>query len=98
MKADSLLHNISVDSILYLEAFGDYVKIHTETKILMVLSTLKSFEGKVPADRFVRVHRSYIVNVKRIDNIDPSNLQIGSRIIPVSPGYREELLSKINLI
>lgn len=98
VKADSLLHNVSVDSILYLEAFGDYVKIHTENKILMVLSTLKSFEGKVPSDCFVRVHRSFIVNVKKIDNIDPSNLQIGSRVIPVSPAYREELLSKINLI
>ncbi len=98
VKADSLLHNVPVNSILFIEAFGDYVKIHTESKVLMVLSTLKSFEGKIPSDQFLRVHRSYIVNIKRIDNIDPANLQIGTKIIPISPSYREELLSKINLL
>jgi DNA-binding LytR/AlgR family response regulator len=98
VKADSLLHNVPVNSILYIEAFGDYVKIHTETKVLMVLSTLKAFEEKIPSDQFLRVHRSYIVNVKKIDNIDPNNLQIATKIIPISPNYREELLGKINLL
>jgi DNA-binding LytR/AlgR family response regulator len=46
----------------------------------------------------VRVHRSYIVNVKRIDNIDPSNLQIRDRIIPISANHRDGLLNKINLL
>lgn len=98
VKADSLLHNIIVEQILYIEAFGDYVKIHTDKKVLMVLATLKSFETKVPGSHFARVHRSFIVNLRRIDNIDPNNLQIGTAIIPISPNHREELLSKIELI
>lgn len=98
VKVDSLLHNIDLKSILWIEAYGDYVKINTEEKMLMVLSTLKAIEGKLPDDQFVRVHRSYIVNVKRIDNIDPNNLQIGSKILPISASHREGLINKINLL
>jgi DNA-binding LytR/AlgR family response regulator len=98
VKVDSLLHNIDLSSILWIEAYGDYVKINTDQKMLMVLSTLKAIESKLPESRFVRVHRSYIVNVKRIDNIDPSNLQIRDKIIPISANHRDGLLNKINLL
>lgn len=98
VKVDSLLHNIDLNSILWIEAYGDYVKINTDQKMLMVLSTLKAIEGKLPDNRFVRVHRSYIVNVKRVDNIDPSNLQIRDKIIPISANHRDGLLNKINLL
>jgi DNA-binding LytR/AlgR family response regulator len=98
VKVDSLLHNISLNSILWIEAYGDYVKINTDQKMLMILSTLKGIEGRLPENQFVRVHRSFIVNLKRIDNIDPSNLQIGTKIIPISSTYRESLSSKMNLL
>lgn len=98
VKVDSMLHNLEVNNILWVEANGDYVKINTAQKMLMVLATLKSVEGKLPADQFVKVHRSYIVNIKHVDNIDPSNLQIGSKIIPVSVHFREDLINKINLL
>ena len=98
VKVDSLLHNIELKAILWIEAYGDYVKINTEEKMLMVLSTLKAIENKLPSNQFVRVHRSYIVNVKRVDNIDPSNLQIGTKIIPISSSHREGLINKINLL
>jgi DNA-binding LytR/AlgR family response regulator len=98
VKVDSLLHNINLDTILWVEAYGDYVKINTDQKMLMVLSTLKAIESKVPEDEFVRVHRSFIVNIKRIDNIDPNNLQIGPKIIPISANFRDSLMNKISLL
>jgi DNA-binding LytR/AlgR family response regulator len=98
VKVDSLLHNINLNSILWIEAYGDYVKINTDQKMLMILSTLKGIEGKLPENQFVRVHRSFIVNIKRIDNIDPANLQIGTKIIPISATHREALINKINLL
>ncbi len=98
VKVDSLLHNINLNSILWIEAYGDYVKINTDQKMLMILSTLKGIEGKLPENQFVRVHRSFIVNIKRIDNIDPSNLQMGTKIIPISATHREALINKINLL
>lgn len=98
VKVDSLLHSIDLSAILWIEAYGDYVKINTDQKMLMVLSTLKAIESKLPRSRFVRVHRSYIVNVKRIDNIDPNNLQIRDKVIPISANHRDGLLNKINLL
>lgn len=98
VKVDSLLHNINLNSILWIEAYGDYVKINTDQKMLMILSTLKGIESKLPENQFVRVHRSFIVNIKRIDNIDPSNLQIGTKIIPISATHRDALINKINLL
>jgi DNA-binding LytR/AlgR family response regulator len=98
VKIDSLLHHIDLNAILWIEAYGDYVKIHTDEKTMMVLSTMKSIESKLPETKFVRVHRSYIVNVKRINNIDFSNLQIGTKIIPISATHRDSLINKINLL
>ncbi len=98
VKVDSLLHNINLNHILWIEAYGDYVKINTDQKMLMVLSTLKSIESKLPENQFVRVHRSFIVNINRIDNIDPNNLQIGTKIIPVSANHRDGLIKKISLL
>ena len=98
VKVDSLLHHINLNSILWIEAYGDYVKIITDQKMLMILSTLKGIEGRLPENQFVLVHRSFIVNLKRIDNIDPSNLQIGTKVIPISSTHRESLINKINLL
>ena len=98
VKVDTLFHNIDLNAILWIEAYGDYIKINTDQKMLMVLSTLKSIESKLPDDRFVKVHRSYVVNVKRVDNIDHGNLQIKDKIIPIGTNYRESLFAKINLL
>lgn len=98
VKADSLLHNVGTDNLLYIEAFGDYVKIHLVDKVLMVLSTLKALESRLPSSQFVRVHRSYIVNIKKIKSIDSRNILIGENEIPLAPNYREDLLSKIELL
>lgn len=98
VRADSLLQNIPLDSILWLEASGDYVKINTDKKMLMVLSTMKAISEKLPENKFVRVHRSFIVNIKRVENIDSSNLIIGNKIIPISTNYRDSLMAKINIL
>lgn len=92
VKIDSLLLKLELDTILYIEAFGDYIKIHT------VYSTLKKLEDKLDKGRFVRVHRSYVVNISKITNIDPNNLEINKRIIPISGTYKDELLSKIKVL
>lgn len=98
VRADSLLQNIPLDSILWLEASGDYVKINTDKKMLMVLSTMKAIFEKLPENKFVRVHRSFIVNIKRVENIDSSNLIIGNKIIPISNQHRDSLIAKLNIL
>lgn len=98
LKVESLLLKIDVSSILFMEASGDYVKIHTPEKIHTIYSTLKRMEDKLDAKKFVRVHRSYIVNIGKVTNIDPSNLEINKKIIPISVTYKDDLLNKISVL
>ncbi|MCU0420137.1 MAG: LytTR family DNA-binding domain-containing protein [Cyclobacteriaceae bacterium] len=95
IKNDSLLTHVALDEILWVEAFGDYVKINTPGKTHTVYGTLKAVEDKLPTDRFVRVHRSYVVNLKKIANITAANLQIDKKIIPIGTSYREALMKHI---
>jgi DNA-binding LytR/AlgR family response regulator len=98
VKIDSLLLKLNVDEIHWIEAFGDYVKIQTLVKQHTVYSTLKKIEDKLDNKKFVRVHRSFIVNISKITNIDPSNLQIDKQIIPISGTYKDELLNRISIL
>jgi DNA-binding LytR/AlgR family response regulator len=98
VKVDSLFKNLVLSDILWVEAFGDYVKINTEKKVFTVYSTMKAVEEKLPAQTFIRVHRSFIVNTKKIDNIDQGNLQIDKKIIPIGNSYREPLMKSLNML
>jgi DNA-binding LytR/AlgR family response regulator len=98
VRIDSLLLKLNIDDILWVEAFGDYIKIHTVEKVHTTYSTLKNLEEKLPRRKFVKVHRSYIVNITKITNIDPSNLEINNTIIPISGTYKEDFLKRISVL
>lgn len=98
VKTDSLLLNLNTNNILLVEAFGDYIKIHESEKIHTIYSTLKKIEEKLDNKKFVRVHRSYIVNISKITNLDPNNLVINKKVIPISGTYKEDLLNRINVL
>ena len=98
IKVDSLLVNFDLKEVLYLEAYGDYVKIHTDKKTFVVHTKLRTMEDTLPAKDFVRVHRSYIVRIDKIKNIDTGNLQLGNKIIPISNSYRPGLFEKIQTL
>ncbi|MDW3211904.1 MAG: LytTR family DNA-binding domain-containing protein [Reichenbachiella sp.] len=98
MKIDFLLTKVMYDTILYVEGYGDYIKVHTIEKTHVVYYKLSSIEEKLPKDQFLRVHRSYLVQINKIDNIDQNSLLIGDSIVPVSAKYKPELLSRIELL
>jgi DNA-binding LytR/AlgR family response regulator len=98
VKVDSLLLKLNTNSILWVEGFGDYIKIVTLEKTHTIYATLKKIEDKLDRKKFVRIHRSYIVNVSKITNIDPNNLEINKTIIPISGTYKEELLKRISVL
>jgi DNA-binding LytR/AlgR family response regulator len=98
VKNDSLLLKLDTDTILWIEAFGDYIKIQTEEKTLTVYSTLKKLEEKLDPEIFVRVHRSFVVNLTKISNVDVNNIEIDKRIIPVSLTYKDSFLAKLNIL
>ena len=94
--------NLRLDQILYIEGVKDYVKIHTEDGAsVMTLMSMKAIEETLPADRFVRVHRSFIVHVDKIKTIERNRIVFGKVYIPVSDSYRErfmQLLSRRSLL
>lgn len=96
LKVDSLLVKFDLEDIHWIEAFGDYIRVKTSDTISTVYATLKSVEDALPQEDFVRIHRSYIVRVDKIENIDLSNLQIRDKILPISQSYKKKLMGMIN--
>jgi len=98
VRDSGVLKKISIEDILFLEAMGDYVKIHTAQKFHIVHTTLKSIEGKLPAGKFLRVHRSYIVAINKIDFVEEGVINIGKIAVPVADAYRSLLNQRLNLL
>lgn len=91
VKTEYRLRQIELDTICYIEGLKDYVKIHVEGEPHPILSllSLKSLEEQLPPDRFIRVHRSYIVQPAKIRTIERNRIVFGKEYIPVSEGYRQ---------
>ncbi|GAA4746918.1 LytTR family DNA-binding domain-containing protein [Flavisolibacter ginsenosidimutans] len=98
VKDNGMLKRISIEDILFLEAMGDYVKVHTAPKFHVVHATLKSIEEKLPASKFLRVHRSYIVAINKIDFIQEGTISIGKTSIPVADTHKANLNKRLNLL
>ncbi|WBM74734.1 LytR/AlgR family response regulator transcription factor [Saprospira grandis] len=91
LKSDYKLQQIALDDILYIEGLKDYVRIHRKStdKSLLSLLSMKSLQARLPRHRFMRVHRSYIVNLDKISTIERGQLIFGKQHIPVSDKYKE---------
>ena len=99
LKLDSLLVKFNVKDICMAEAYGDYVKIHTvDGKTHIIYSTFKKIEEKLSPSDYARVHRSYVVRLDKIENIDNHNLIINEKVVPISQKYRTSFLEKINTL
>jgi two-component system, LytTR family, response regulator LytT len=92
LKADYKIRRINFNEILYIEGMKDYIKVYlqNEPKPILSISTLKAVEAKLPETKFMRVHRSFIVNLERIHTIDRSRIVFGSTYIPVSEQYKDK--------
>jgi len=98
IKENGKYKRILLDDILYFQNVTDYVCIKTKTGTHTIISTLKSIVDKLPSERFLKVHRSYIVNLNEILDIDESTLVVRKTVIPISRNNRPILMKKINLI
>lgn len=92
------LIKIDMPSIYLIEAKGDYIMIKTEAKNYIVHSTLKKIEDKLPEDTFLKVHRSYVINVNKIIDIEDNCVLIKKDIVPVSRSNRPILMKRLNLL
>lgn len=95
IKADNKLVKVFFDEILFVEALQNYVAIHTLTKKFITYLTFKSIEDYLPADRFIRTHKSFIISASKIDNIDGNDIRIGEHHIPISRSAKDEVMEKL---
>ncbi|WP_455673136.1 LytR/AlgR family response regulator transcription factor [Phocaeicola sp.] len=98
VKSDYKLVQIPLDHILYIEGLKDYLKIHVENepKPILSLISMKAMEEKLPSSRFIRIHRSFIVQKSKIKIIDRGRIVFGKEYIPISDSYKQELQSYLN--
>lgn len=91
-KADKKIHKYYFSDILFFEGSGNYIKIHSNhEKPLMVLDKLTDIQGKLPQKQFIRVHKSYIINISHIQKIEGNMLTIKDKVIPVSLTFKQNL-------
>lgn len=98
VNIDRRLIKIDLSSVYLIEAKGDYINIKTEEKNYVVHSTLKKIEEKLPDSLFLKVHRSYIINVKKIIDIEDNSVLIKKDVVPVSRSNRPELMKRLDLL
>ena len=98
VNIDRRLIKIDIPSIYLIEAKGDYIQVKTEDKNYTVHSTLKKIEDKLPDNLFLKVHRSYIINIQKIIDIEDNSVLIKKDVIPVSRSNRPELMKRLNLL
>jgi two-component system, LytTR family, response regulator len=95
IKSDSKMIKINLADILFIEGLKDYLSIQTNTEKLITLQNLKTFEQHLNPQQFMRVHKSYIVALNKIDTIERNRIFIGEHVIPVGDTYRDAFLKRI---
>lgn len=95
VKTEYRIIKINLEDILYIEALKDYIKIYTANQPILTLKSLKSFESRLPKDKFMRVHRSYLVAMNKINSVERNTVMIANQSIPISEGYRDKFYDVI---
>lgn len=98
IRDSNVVKRLQLDDILFAEAMGDYVKLYTPQKFYAIHTTLKLVEERLPAAKFIRVHRSYIVALSKIDTIQQGSLVISGKSVPVADAYRAALNKRMNIL
>lgn len=99
VNTDRRLVRISVDQICVIEAKGDYILVKMEDqKVHIVRSRFKSMEERLSPEKFIKVHRSYIINISKIVDIEDSSILVNNEIVPISRSHRNNVIEKLNLL
>lgn len=97
VKEKNQFSRLDKDEILFVEAYGDYVNIYTSNQKYTIHSTMKNMEKKLDDNNFMRVHRSYIVNLDKIETFDETLVFIQRNMIPIGGSFKDKLIKRLNL-
>lgn len=95
IKSDNKLVRLLYDEVLFIEALQNYVAIHTTTRKYISYLTFRSIEDYLPADRFIKTHKSYLVAAAKISHIEGNEIRIGEHLIPISRSNRDEVMERL---
>lgn len=95
VKSNGVLVKIDTADLSYVEAMGDYIKVHTKEKRHIVHSTMKAFVAKLP-EYFIRIHKSFIVNINHVDRLEDNSIYMGEKELPVSRNNKKSLVEMLN--
>ena len=98
IKTDSRLVQVHTKNLLYIEALGNYVNVYTTSGKFIVLSTMKDIESRLTAPEFMRVHRSFIVRLDKIESIEDNFIHINQKSIPIGKNYKDDLMKSLNML
>jgi len=96
VKTEHKIQKIQLDEILYIEGLKDYISIFTKNERVITLQNMKKMEETLPSTQFIRVHKSYIISLDKIESIERSRISICSKVIPIGDTYREEFFKRID--
>jgi two-component system LytT family response regulator len=96
VKTENRLEKVNLDEILFIEGMRDYRRIHTTKKRIMTLQNFSELEQLIPSNLICRVHKSYMVAISKIDEIERSRIKISNQLIPISETYRNHFFAQIN--
>jgi len=97
IRADRKWYKINFDDLMYMEGQKAYVTFHTRTKKITGLISLKELEESLPADKFIRIHKSFIVSIKHIDTLEGNMIGISGQKLSVGSSYREKVHNLFNI-
>ncbi len=96
VKTEHKIQKVYLNDILFIEGLKDYISIFTSAERIITLQNMKKMEDALPVKNFIRVHKSYIVSINKIDSIERSRISIADKIIPVGDTYREEFFKIVD--
>lgn len=95
LRSDKKVYRVSFADILYIESIGDYLKVFLENKHLIIHETISGLSEQLPVNDFIRIHKSFIVAVNRINYIEGNQVKLADKFIPIGRNYRDELLKAL---
>jgi len=95
VKCDGKIEKIFYDELLFIEAMLNYVILHTESRKMIVYLTVKGIAEQLPADKFLKIHKSYIVNTSKIKNIEGNEINLGSAKVTISQSLQDSVMKEI---
>lgn len=95
IRSDRKMVKINFSEINYIESFSDYIKFHLNNKLLVTRETISSIEAKLPKADFLRIHRSYIVSIHKIESFTNEFIEINKKALPISRSYKKDVLTRL---